>query len=191
VFAEVAQEVLEYLGVPHDIEVRQARPGDKRPTVVKEDDGERSEGDINALYAAVNDLPSDDPLRGGGAGQPEAGAQGAQLANPAPVSEANVGTAKPGTPASKLADGRTAQARQQTEAATGQTEAAGQEVTVLEAAQIRVPSLVGLPIRKVIEQAAAAGLEVNIHGNGTAREQAPAAGTMVAAGTQVVVRAGQ
>jgi cell division protein FtsI (penicillin-binding protein 3) len=43
----------------------------------------------------------------------------------------------------------------------------------------------------VIEQAAAVGLEVNIHGNGTAREQAPAAGTMVAAGTQVVVRAGQ
>jgi beta-lactam-binding protein with PASTA domain len=64
-------------------------------------------------------------------------------------------------------------------------------VTVLEAAQIRVPSLVGLPIRKVIEQAAAVGLEVNIHGNGTPREQAPAAGTMVAAGTQVVVRAGQ
>ena len=49
----------------------------------------------------------------------------------------------------------------------------------------------GLPIRKVIEQAAAVGLEVNIHGNGTVREQAPVAGTMVAAGTQVVVRAGQ
>jgi len=64
-------------------------------------------------------------------------------------------------------------------------------VTMEETGRIRVPSLIGLPIRKVIEQAGAVGLEVNIHGNGTAREQAPAAGTMVAVGTQIVVRAGQ
>jgi cell division protein FtsI (penicillin-binding protein 3) len=89
----------------------------------------------------------------------------------------------------------TVQPQQQAQSANGHTrggtEAGGNAVTVLDLAQIRVPSLVGLPIRKVIEAAAAAGLEVNIHGNGTAREQAPAAGTMVAAGTQVVVRAGQ
>jgi len=43
-------------------------------------------------------------------------------------------------------------------------------------------------VRKVIEQAAAAGLEVQISGSGTVREQAPTAGTMVAAGTQIAVR---
>jgi beta-lactam-binding protein with PASTA domain len=56
---------------------------------------------------------------------------------------------------------------------------------------LRVPSLIGLPVRKVIEQAAAAGLEVQITGNGTVREQAPAPGAIVAPGTKVVVRCGR
>jgi cell division protein FtsI (penicillin-binding protein 3) len=184
VFAEVAQQVLEYLGVPHDIEVRPARTGDKKPKVMNEDDGEQSEGDINALYAAVNDLPSDDPLRGGPAGQ---ALVGAQLANPVPLSEAKFGNTKQET----VAEQPTAGATEPQQQAGSQSETDAHVVTVSEALQIRVPSLVGLPIRKVIEQAAAVGLEVNIHGNGTAREQAPVAGTMVAAGTQVVVRAGQ
>jgi cell division protein FtsI (penicillin-binding protein 3) len=184
VFTEVAQQVLEYLGVPHDIEVRAPKPGDKKSKPVTEDDGGQNEGDINALYAAVNDLPSDDPLRGGAGGQVQAGAE---LANPAPVSEARIGAEKPAA--------STAQPQEQAHAAGGlpggQADGGAPVVTVPEAAQIRVPSLVGLSIRRVIEQAAAAGLEVNIHGNGTVREQAPAAGTMVIAGTQVVVRAGQ
>ena len=61
---------------------------------------------------------------------------------------------------------------------------------ISDAKKLRVPSLVGLPIRKVIEQAGAAGLAVQISGNGTVREQAPAAGTMVAIGTKIVVRCG-
>jgi cell division protein FtsI (penicillin-binding protein 3) len=191
VFAEVAQQVLEYLGVPHDIEVHAPKPGDKKPKAVPEDDGGQNEADINALYAAVNDLPSDDPLRGGVSSQTQAGAELArQLANPAPTSEARIATAKPGMSAGKPA-GSIVQPQRQAPAASGLPDAGAPVVTVQEAAQIRVPSLVGLSIRKVIEQAAAAGLEVNIHGNGTVREQAPVAGTMVIAGTQVVVRAGQ
>jgi beta-lactam-binding protein with PASTA domain len=57
--------------------------------------------------------------------------------------------------------------------------------------RLQVPSLIGLPVRKVVELAAAAGLEVQISGNGTVREQAPAPGTMVAPGTQIVVRCGR
>jgi cell division protein FtsI (penicillin-binding protein 3) len=45
-------------------------------------------------------------------------------------------------------------------------------------------------VRKVIEQAAAAGLEVQIVGNGTSRQQAPDPGTMVPPGTKIVVRCG-
>jgi cell division protein FtsI (penicillin-binding protein 3) len=43
-------------------------------------------------------------------------------------------------------------------------------------------------MRKVIEVAAGAGLEVQVSGSGTVREQAPAAGTMVPPGTRIVVR---
>jgi cell division protein FtsI (penicillin-binding protein 3) len=62
---------------------------------------------------------------------------------------------------------------------------------VNEGKKLLVPALVGQPVRKVIELAAAAGLEVEVSGNGTAREQAPAAGTMVAPGTKIVVRCGR
>ncbi len=51
-----------------------------------------------------------------------------------------------------------------------------------------MPSLIGLPIREIIEEAGSAGLEVKITGDGIAREQAPAPGTMVPAGTKIVVR---
>jgi cell division protein FtsI (penicillin-binding protein 3) len=42
-------------------------------------------------------------------------------------------------------------------------------------------------MRQVIVIAGDAGLEVQVIGSGTVREQAPAAGTMVAPGTRIVV----
>jgi cell division protein FtsI (penicillin-binding protein 3) len=54
-----------------------------------------------------------------------------------------------------------------------------------------VPSLVGLPIRSAIEMTAAAGLQMQVTGNGTVREQAPAPGTKVPSGTKIVVRCGR
>ena len=71
---------------------------------------------------------------------------------------------------------------------TTPSQPATKAVMLSDARKLKVPSLLGLPMRKVIEQAAAAGLEVQISGSGTVREQAPAAGTMVASGTQIVVR---
>jgi hypothetical protein len=47
VFAEVAQQVLEYLAVPHDIDVHRTRAA-KAAVKVAEDDAEQT-GDINAL----------------------------------------------------------------------------------------------------------------------------------------------
>jgi cell division protein FtsI (penicillin-binding protein 3) len=64
-------------------------------------------------------------------------------------------------------------------------------VMVNQGKKLRVPSLIGLPVRKVIELAAAAGLEVQVSGNGTVREQAPAAGAWVTPGTRIVVRCGR
>jgi cell division protein FtsI (penicillin-binding protein 3) len=61
-------------------------------------------------------------------------------------------------------------------------------VVVANAAQLRVPSLLGLSVRQVIEEAGSAGLEVEIAGSGTAREQAPSPGAMVTPGTKIVVR---
>jgi len=179
VFAEVAQQVLEYLGVSHDIDVRVPKTPDRKEAMIAEDDAGQNTGDINALYAAANDLPSDDPLRAAPAAQIQGATQPA-IAVPLAAKDT-----KPGV-TTVSANPQASQPSSQQARPQGQT-----TVMVSEEKRLQVPSLIGLSIRKVIEQAAAAGLEVHISGNGTVREQAPAAGTMVAPGTQIVVRCGR
>jgi cell division protein FtsI (penicillin-binding protein 3) len=70
-------------------------------------------------------------------------------------------------------------------------QAATKTVVVNQGKVFRVPSLTGLAIRKAIEQAALAGLEVQVSGNGTVKQQAPAAGALVPAGTKIVVKCGR
>ena len=64
-------------------------------------------------------------------------------------------------------------------------------VSVSDGKKLSVPSLVGLPIRNVIEMIAAEGLRWRFSGSGTVREQAPAAGTQVPTGTKIIVRCGR
>jgi cell division protein FtsI (penicillin-binding protein 3) len=172
VFAEVAQQVLEYLGVPHDIDLRHTPSKPAAP--VTEDSGNTA--NIQALYDAANELPSDDPLR---AQHPAAAAQPAQpYAHPA---------AQPGAKAAQTAPTPKAPAPPPSNPALP----AEKTVVIDNGRRMRVPSLLGLPVRKVIEQAAAAGLQVQIVGNGTARQQAPDPGAWVAPGTRIVVRCGR
>ena len=177
VFAEVAQQVLEYLGVTHDIDVHAGRAGSKANLQLAEDDVTDHPGDINALYSAANELPSDDPLRT----PPN---QLASATQPAPQAAVAAGGPKPGnTPAPNPITAQPPAKEQQAQAGT--------EVVVSGAKLLRVPSLIGLPVRKLIEQAALAGFEVEITGNGTAREQMPVAGTMAEPGTRIAVRCGR
>jgi cell division protein FtsI (penicillin-binding protein 3) len=170
VFAEVAQQVLEYLSVPHDIDARRPHPLSKADLHLAEDDSHEQTGDIGALYAAANDLPRDDPQR--------------PLANQTPSASSPVAGGQSQTNAqSANTNANPVTTQQQPKAST--------TVTIAEGKTLRVPSLIGLPVRKVIEQAAAAGLEVEINGSGTVREQAPAPGTMVAPGTRIIVRCGR
>jgi len=180
VFAEVAQQVLEYLAVPHDIDLRRHNALTKADLQVREDDAHAQIADMNALYAAANDLPSDDPLRGA-ATQPAPALQAVQ-------SQTSV---QPPNAAANTAPGKAPAASPQPVAGQPQTASQPTTVTIGDKKTLRVPSLIGLPVRKVIEQAAAAGLEVQITGSGMVREQAPAAGTMVAPGTKIVVRCGR
>jgi cell division protein FtsI (penicillin-binding protein 3) len=199
VFAEVAQQVLEYLSVPHDIDLRQHRALTKADLQVREDDAHAQNSDINALYAAANDLPSDDPLRGGSpealrGGNPDAmhalPSQPTTSSLPAAVGQSQT-SAKPPNSATNAAPGKVIPTQPATMHPPAESQSATSTVIVAGEKSLRVPSLIGLPIRKVIEQAAAAGLEVQITGNGTVREQAPAAGAMVAPGTKIVVRCGR
>jgi cell division protein FtsI (penicillin-binding protein 3) len=171
VFAEVAQQVLEYLGVAHDIDVRPPKAGKPQPPP-REDD-EDNGPDINSIFAAVNDLPEDDPLH---------------AAPPEPVARPALAVAASPAARNPAAGTETAPSASPT-TSPGPIEPQPQRAVVMTAdGQRKVPALIGLPLRRVIETAATAGLEVDITGSGTVREQAPAAGTIVGPNTRVVVR---
>jgi cell division protein FtsI (penicillin-binding protein 3) len=172
IFAEVAQQVLEYLGVPHDIDVQHPRPPAKneKPADLAEDDSSADQNDVNTLFAAVNDLPSDDPLRVAAQSAPAPGASPAGT-NESPAAP-EVAAFSPAT-------------------TSNQKSAAPQVLTIDEGNKLTVPTLTGLPMRKVVEAVATAGLDVEIVGSGTARTQAPSSGTKVPPGTKIVVHCGR
>jgi cell division protein FtsI (penicillin-binding protein 3) len=196
VFHDLAQQILEYLGVPHDEPLKSTQEmAAIENTKVEDDEPAQSTADLESLFDAVNDLPADDPLRAQVASAAQlpvsqaaekAGAGGglnsaAEKASAAPVPQ----PAKPGssgTTAAKIVQG-TAPPAVETKPKTNVVVAPGKRVAV--------PSLLGQPVRSVIEHAGGVGLGVQVIGSGIARQQVPAAGTMVPAGTQIVVQFGR
>jgi cell division protein FtsI (penicillin-binding protein 3) len=187
VFAEVAQQVLEYLNVPHDVDVRAPKTPLKQAKLeapIREDDADAHQADVNELFAAVNDLPPDDPLR-----QPQQQIT-AQAELPASIAQP-----APSSTSSNDHTGSNVAPQQQTAINQADPIPPSQPkpnyVSIGDGKKLNVPSLVGLPIRTVIEMTAAQGLQLDISGSGTVREQAPAPGTKVPSGTKIVVRCGR
>jgi cell division protein FtsI (penicillin-binding protein 3) len=70
-----------------------------------------------------------------------------------------------------------------------QVQAKGSGAVVIDAGKrVAVPEFHGEGLRAVVEHAGGLGLRVRTLGSGMAQEQAPAAGTMVPVGTEIVVR---
>jgi beta-lactam-binding protein with PASTA domain len=69
--------------------------------------------------------------------------------------------------------------------------ASGTVVLDVEEGGIEVPSFLGKNVRAAIEAAQDAGLDLDAVGSGVAREQSPAPGSHVAAGSRVIVRFGR
>jgi cell division protein FtsI (penicillin-binding protein 3) len=211
VFAEVAQQVLEYLGVPHDQPLKSQKEMEvaRLQKDVFDSSPETSGADLNAMFADVNSLPADDPLRAP-AQAPAVPVQ--QVAEEvaeerhAPVAAAPTQAAR--TPAANTLSAEVMAAfhragdttsrilDEQADLKTPLIAPAvrpaiaphGNGVVVDAGPRVAVPSFEGGALRTVVEQAASAGLRVQPIGSGLAREQAPAPGTMVPAGTEVVVR---
>ena len=184
VFAQVAQETLEYLGVPHDIDVHTPRPAAKDLTAKDQEPEQEHTGDVNALLSAVNDLPADDPLR-----QAVSSAR-APVANPAvvkvPLNSSSAASAKnEGKNKTDKLDEAKAQAALSKQAAEPTPQIVA--VSLPAGKTVKVPSLIGMPVRQVVEQAAIAGLNLQVSGRGLVRSQEPEAGTQVSPGSQIVV----
>jgi len=170
IFKEVAQQVLEYLGVQHDEPVHIERPATKQD-VATEDEGSGHTGDISALYAAANDLPADDPQRGGNE------LSKAQPQQAATVQATNAAS-KAAPPLAKLTPAQS-------------TTRSTMTVVQLPAGKpVSVPNLIGLDMRRAIEQSAIAGLEVQVTGTGRVRQQLPPPGSSAPKGSKIVVQCG-
>jgi cell division protein FtsI (penicillin-binding protein 3) len=185
VFQEVAQEVLEYLGVPHDIPLlppsKTAKP---QPEIPEDTSVEDSTADLDALYQAANHLPSDDP-QSTEASDTNAQAPGASTGTKTVKAEAHPATSVPAASKSAVPALQHPAAEAIPASSNGKQNSS---VTISNVKPVSVPTLTGLSVRQVIEKAAEAGLEVEIVGDGTVRQQAPASGTMVPPGTHVAVR---
>jgi cell division protein FtsI (penicillin-binding protein 3) len=201
VFQKVAQEVLEYLGVPHDQPVKTTKEMLAATPKSAEGDGPSEDVDLNAMFDAINNLPADDPLRAAASanGVPAAAvtaSTSAQNAAPAVTTGSKVMALLPqkvlaafraaGDPDSVVRD-VAVMPHAATVTPAVQARANG-SVVVDPGRRIAVPSFEGDALRKVVETAAGLGLRIDPVGSGTARDQAPGAGTMVPIGTEIVVR---
>jgi cell division protein FtsI (penicillin-binding protein 3) len=201
VFREVAQEVLEYLGVQHDEPLKTEKQLQEVQNAVEPDDvPDQHIGDLNAMFDEVNSLPADDPLR-----QPQNAAamdenrtaddafEKAQKQKPQPAGLVALPDKvldafhKKGDTTSGMPDG--ANERVETPVIRPAVQARGNGAVVIDAGKrVAVPDFHGNDLRTVVEKAGNLRLRVRTLGSGLAQDQAPAAGTMVPLGTEIVVR---
>jgi cell division protein FtsI (penicillin-binding protein 3) len=177
VFRRVAQQVLEYLHVPHDVPfsskhqllLAQSKVSDRDLADDTPDHpGEPLEtAEVNE--AAKPSTPPRTPASGPAAGTP-------------PVVQAAVRESIP------LRDSPTQTAAP---AAEADLPTSGTVVLDVEQGGIEVPSFVGKTFRGAVEAAQDAGLELEAVGSGLARQQNPAAGSHVPAGSHVTVQFGR
>ena len=187
VFQRVAQQVLEYLHTPHDVELPQNRLALMARRQVKEDDLAESSPDHLGSTLDTSDKEDAEPAV-------------AEAVNPMPVPQGG-GTVVTASLRQSERQASTPIVRQSTsvpDAGTGATlpavshvPASGTVVLDIEQGGIVVPSFAGKGLRAAIELAQDSGLELDAAGSGLAREQSPPAGTHVASGTRVTVRFGR
>ncbi len=167
VFQRIMQQVLEYLHVPHDVEL----PPSRQVLLArrKVDDNSLDESSPDHLGAAL------DMADAGETSNPPAKA-GTIAGKVVPAAmKTSADTTKPNA---------TAPAN-----AAAQAPAPGGTVVIdVEEGGIEVPSFIGKSVRAALESAEDVGLDLDAIGSGTAREQTPAPGAHVPAGSRVVVR---
>jgi cell division protein FtsI (penicillin-binding protein 3) len=207
VFGELAQQVLEYLGVPHDQPLKTKQQMQQIAASAQPDDVADESADMSAMFDQINSLPADDPLR-----QPATAAamQQNQIADQRAAAASALAASQPQTKKGLLglpdkvlsgfhANGDTTSVISDTDSEQVQTvppphvdpavQPRGNGAVVVDAGnRVAVPQFEGAALRSVVERATGLGLRVETLGSGLARDQMPAAGTMVPPGTEIVVR---
>ncbi len=173
VWARVMQQTLAYLNVPHDAEVKNPQ---RRMLLAKVKDEDLAESSPDRLDNGP-EMPED------------GAAPGAEKARPAESPSPEVAaTAKVLDAALKTKTGPAPAPAAPLSAPAGTPLPTSGTVVVDTDAGVIVPSLLGMGLRGALETAQQAGIELDIVGNGIAREQMPAPGSRIPAGRHVAVR---
>ena len=184
IFHRVAQQVLEYLHVPHDLPLNPKRQTLLAQSKVKEKDLDDDTPDhpgepLESAEVNSDAVPAPKPNALRPPSSPNAAIGGnvvqAAVREPLPVESSQPAMqAVPNTTNSDPAIPKT-----------------GTVVLDVEQGGIEVPSFVGKTVRGALDAAQDAGLELEAVGSGVARQQIPAAGTHVKAGARVTVQFGR
>jgi cell division protein FtsI (penicillin-binding protein 3) len=186
VFKRIAEQVLEYMHVPHDADVKSPIRQNLRASAKDDDLADESSDRLSPpLQIAGADATSNAKT---------------QASSPVDVASARVS----GGTGAGLVPSALAMPVQQTQSSTGTEvapaglpprppspaeQAAGKGTVVLDVdSGVLVPSFLGKPLRSAVEAAQQSGLEINAIGSGVARQQWPAPGSHLPSGQKITVR---
>ena len=176
VFRRIAQQVLEYLHVSHDLDVK----GPQREALTasaKEADVDESSDHLGAPLQVDEAAASSAQA---------AGVHAPSVNKASPLADVKATAPAPETAAS--ADAAQAPTAPPSPQATQSTPSGGGTVVLAVDGGTVVPSFLGKPLRSAVEAAQQSGLEINAIGSGVAREQWPAPGSRLVAGQHITVR---
>ena len=192
VFQRIMQQVLEYMHVPHDVQL----PPSRQVLLARRDvpDASLEESSPDHLGASLDMADAGQPPATAAAVKPSPIA--AQVV-PAALTARDAGRAAdrvpPVVPITVAASASAASlpALQSENLPPQKLPASGTVVLDVEEGGIEVPSFLGKNLRVAIEAAQEAGLDLDAVGSGTAREQLPLPGARVAAGSRITVHFGR
>jgi cell division protein FtsI (penicillin-binding protein 3) len=191
VFTRIAQQVLEYLHTPHDLEI----PANRQVLLAREKTSEKDleEGSPDHPGEALDvaeTAPTDvAPSFARGATTASSDASGGNASAPRISNKIVPASMREEYPvSSQAAPGVTTLSNIAT---TSSPPATGTVVLDVEQGGISVPSFVGKSVRSAIEIAEANGLDLEIVGSGIAQDQSPSPGAHVPSGAKIMVRFGR
>src|SRR5271165_1322028 len=199
VFRRIAQQVLEYLHVPHDLPL--APRHNLLLTQAKTKDRDLEEGTPDhpgePLETAELNTDSEDAAKPQSVARtrPESESKGLPTANAGADSHVvQAAMREPVSPSAAtvpVAKEVPAKTKDAASAEPANLPTTGTVVLDVEQGGMVVPSFVGKTVRGAVEAAQDAGLQLDAVGSGVASKQTPLAGTHVAAGARVTVQFGQ
>jgi cell division protein FtsI (penicillin-binding protein 3) len=187
VFQRITQQVLEYLHVPHDVQL----PSNRQVLLARRNvpDASLEESSPDHLGASLDMAEASETPTAPATVKP--GTISAQVV-PAALTARESGQQADRPASTASATGAASSPGSRSENSLPQKlPASGTVVLDVEEGGIEVPSFLGKNLRVAMEAAQDAGLDLDAVGSGTAREQSPQPGAHVAAGSRVTVRFGR